>query len=408
MPLQGKKIVVAVTGSIAAYKAAHLTRLLVKEGAEVQIIMSTSALDFITPLTLSTLSKRPVYHRFHHSETGEWTNHVELGLWADLFLIAPISASTLAKIATGNSDNLLTATYLSARCPVMVAPAMDLDMYQHPSVQQNLRTIEGYGNIILAAESGELASGLSGQGRMMEPEHIVQHLKSYFQDTDIKKSFSGKTALVTAGPTQEAIDPVRYIGNHSSGKMGLAIALELAEKGAKVELILGPVSLALPTHPNIHITKVISAHQMYEAAAKLHQNTDLSVFAAAVADYAPAHPAKDKIKKAAEDFSISLKKNIDIAAKLGEVKKSHQVHIGFALETSNENQNALSKLERKNFDLVILNSMNDQGAGFKHDTNKVTIFHKDGKIHRTELMSKTDIAKEIVKSIEKIFSTEGQ
>ncbi|UCS95366.1 bifunctional phosphopantothenoylcysteine decarboxylase/phosphopantothenate--cysteine ligase CoaBC [Echinicola marina] len=403
MQLQGKRVLLAVTGSIAAYKAAHLTRLLVKEGAEVQIIMSTSALDFITPLTLSTLSKRPVYHQFHKNETGEWNNHVELGLWADLFIIAPLSASTLSKLAHGNSDNLLTATYLSARCPVMLAPAMDLDMYQHPSVRANLDTVEKHGNILLEAESGELASGLSGQGRMMEPEHILEKTIQLLKKS---KDFEGKKIMITAGPTQETIDPVRFIGNHSSGKMGIALAKNLANRGAKIELILGPSQITI-SHPNIKISPVTSTHDMYKAAQAVHPQMDICIFAAAVADYAPADPAKEKIKKNEENMSIILKKNVDIAASLGAVKKDGQIHIGFALETNHEEENAQTKLKKKNFDFIVLNSMNDAGAGFKHDTNKVTIFHQSGKKQVSDLLPKSAIAELIIDTLKKQLDTEN-
>ncbi|MDN3669722.1 bifunctional phosphopantothenoylcysteine decarboxylase/phosphopantothenate--cysteine ligase CoaBC [Echinicola jeungdonensis] len=398
MQLKGKRILLAVTGSIAAYKSAHLTRLLVKEGAEVQIIMSTSALDFITPLTLSTLSKRPVYQKFQIKDTGEWNNHVDLGLWADLFLIAPLSASTLSKMANGNSDNLLVATYLSARCPVMVAPAMDLDMYQHPAVKANLQTLRQYGNHILDAESGELASGLSGQGRMMEPENILEAIIQHFYS---KSDFKGKKVLITAGPTQEPIDPVRYIGNHSSGKMGLAIAEEMATRGAQVDLILGPSQVSTQ-HPNIRTIPVTHAQSMYEAAKERHNAADICIFAAAVADYTPALPAKEKMKKKADDMSIALKKNVDIAANLGQEKSSHQLHIGFALETQQEEENAKGKLAKKNFDMIILNSMNDQGAGFKHDTNKVTFYYPSGEKDVSELLPKKEIAALIASAIKKI------
>ena len=397
MQLLGKRILLGITGSIAAYKAAHLTRLLVKEGAEVQIIMSTSALDFITPLTLSTLSKKPVYHRFHKDDTGEWNNHVELGLWADLFIIAPLSASTLSKLAHGNSDNLLVATYLSARCPVMLAPAMDLDMYQHPAVTSNLYLVQTFGNILLDAESGELASGLSGQGRMMEPEHIVEKVISHFHTSSDLKD---QTALVTAGPTQEAIDPVRYIGNHSSGKMGVAIAENMANRGAKVTLVMGP-SHEKSHHPNITTVHVTSAQDMFEAAQKAHPHAKISVFAAAVADYAPAVQAQEKIKKSTDDLSILLKKNIDIAKTLGKEKSEDQYHVGFALETNQEEKHALAKLKEKNFDFIVLNSMQDKGAGFKHDTNKITIYHKSGKSDASPLLPKSAVAALIVDHIVK-------
>ncbi|MBD8487887.1 bifunctional phosphopantothenoylcysteine decarboxylase/phosphopantothenate--cysteine ligase CoaBC [Echinicola sp. CAU 1574] len=398
MELQGKRILLGVTGSIAAYKAAHLTRLLVKEGAEVQIIMSTSALGFITPLTLSTLSKRPVYHQFHKNETGEWNNHVELGLWADLFLIAPLSASSLSKLANGNSDNLLTATYLSARCPVMLAPAMDLDMYQHPSVKINLTKVQEYGNVILEAESGELASGLSGQGRMMEPENILDYVRKHFGTN--QNDFTGKKVLITAGPTQEAIDPVRFIGNHSSGKMGIALAENLAKRGASITLILGP-SQSKVNHPNIRTIPVTSAQEMFGESLSHHEVNDICIFAAAVADYAPMEPASEKIKKSDERMTITLKKNVDIAASLGERKASNQTHVGFALETQQEEENALAKLRKKNLDMIVLNSMRDRGSGFKHDTNKITIYLRTGEKVVSVLLPKTDIAKLIVDTLKK-------
>ncbi|HSJ66651.1 MAG TPA: bifunctional phosphopantothenoylcysteine decarboxylase/phosphopantothenate--cysteine ligase CoaBC [Anditalea sp.] len=398
MRLQGKKILLGVTGSIAAYKAAHLTRLLVKEGAEVQIIMSTSALDFITPLTLSTLSKKPVLEAFYDKKTGAWNNHVELGLWADLFLVAPISANTLSKFANGACDNLLSATYLSARCPVMIAPAMDLDMYQHPSVKKNLDTLRSFGNIILEAEDGELASGLSGQGRLMEPEHIMNEIFSFFSKI---KDFSGKQILITAGPTYEAIDPVRYIGNHSSGKMGIAIAYELADRGADVKLVLGPSQISV-NHPLIEVLNVSSAKEMYNKCQQLHTSSQVCIFAAAVADYTPETVSTEKIKKIDEDIVLKLKKNVDIAATLGKEKKDGQIHIGFALETQNEEINALSKLERKNFNMVVLNSMRDAGAGFQHDTNKVTFYFNDGKSQRLDLLPKKEVATQIVEAIKKM------
>ena len=400
MLLQGKRIILGVTGSIAAYKAAHLTRLLIKEGAEVQVIMTTSALDFITPLTLSTLSKKPVLHSSHDPQTGAWNNHVELGLWADLFLIAPLSANTLAKLATGYCDNLLTATYLSARCPVMVAPAMDLDMYLHPTVKHNLNKIQQYGNILLDAEDGELASGLSGQGRLMEPEQIMQNVAELFA---AGKALKGKRFLVTAGPTYEAIDPVRFIGNHSSGKMGVAIAEALADQGAEVNLIIGPSVLEV-RHPLVQTVRVTSAAEMYEEARSHHLQMDGCVFAAAVADYGPINASSEKIKKEAGKMTISLKRNIDIAKALGESKRTGQVHIGFALETNDEESNARLKLEKKNFDMIVLNSLNDQGAGFQHDTNKVTFFFKNGEKEVSGLLPKAEVASLLVQKIKKLLA----
>lgn len=398
MHLKGKRILLGVTGSIAAYKAAHLTRLLVKEGAEVQIIMSTSALDFITPLTLATLSKNPVYHVFFNAKTGSWTNHVELGLWADLFLIAPISANTLAKLANGLCDNLLAATYLSARCPVMIAPAMDLDMYQHPSVRENLKKIVSYGNIVLDAESGELASGLSGQGRLMEPENILDQVIAHFKSD---KSFVGKRVLITSGPTQEAIDPVRFISNHSSGKMGAAIADAFASSGAEVHVILG-YGAKKPKHQGVTIYPVKSANEMYMEAAKIHNKMDICVFAAAVSDYAPKDVASEKIKKEGDGMTLDLVKNIDIAYTLGMDKQFHQVHVGFALETENEVFHAKQKLKKKNFDLIVLNSMREKGAGFQLDTNKVSLFFEDGSSIQSEVKPKEEIAKLILEGIKKL------
>lgn len=398
MHLKGKRILLGVTGSIAAYKAAHLTRLLVKEGAEVQIIMSTSALDFITPLTLATLSKNPVYHDFFDAKSGAWTNHVDLGLWADLFLIAPISANTLGKLANGLCDNLLSATYLSARCPVMIAPAMDLDMYQHPSVLANLQKLSSYGNIILEAESGELASGLSGQGRLMEPENILDNVISHFNSDN---TFAAKKVLITSGPTLEAIDPVRFISNHSSGKMGAAIADAFALSGAEVHVILGH-GAKKPKHTGIKIYPVKSANEMYSVASEIHDKMDICIFAAAVADYAPREVAEEKIKKEGEDLTIELVKNVDIAYTLGKKKKYHQLHIGFALETENEVFHAKQKLKKKNFDMIVLNSMREKGAGFQLDTNKVSLFFEDGSSLQSDVMPKEKIAKLILEGIKKL------
>lgn len=398
MNLKGKRILLGVTGSIAAYKSALLTRLLIKSGAEVQIIMSASALDFITPLTLATLSKNPVLTEFSNQKTGEWINHVELGLWPDLFIVAPASANTIGKFANGLCDNLLSATYLSSRCPVMIAPAMDLDMYQHPSVLSNLKKLTSYGNIILEAESGELASGLSGQGRLMEPEHILLEVEKFFKKTH---DFSGKKVLVTLGPTQEAIDPVRFISNHSSGKMGFAIAKAFQKRGADVYVVAGPVSIFLKDQ-GFHLNQVSSAKEMYETSKGLHSHMDICVFAAAVADYAPENVAKEKIKKEDSELSLRMVKNVDIALELGKLKKANQIHVGFALETENEESNAKAKLEKKNFDLVVLNSAKEEGAGFKLDTNRVKIFHRKGMMTQSELLPKSEIAELILEEVKKV------
>lgn len=395
MSLKGKRILLGVTGSIAAYKSAFLTRLLVKAGAEVQIIMSTSAFDFITPLTLATLSKRPVLSQFQKDETGIWNNHVELGLWADLFLVAPISANTLAKFANGICDNLLSATYLSARCPVIIAPAMDLDMYQHPSVRGNLKRLSSFGNLILEAETGELASGLSGQGRMMEPERILAKLEDFFSKT---QDFKGKKVLITLGPTQEALDPVRFISNHSSGKMGFSLAEAFRERGGEVFVVSGPISLNV-NKDSFHWNDVRSANEMYEVAKFLHSKMDICVFTAAVVDYAPAEIADEKIKKSDSEMSIQLIRNVDIAYSLGVDKKPNQIHVGFALETQNESENAQAKLIKKNFDLIVLNSMKEAGAGFQLDTNKVHVFHRSGPSVQSEVAPKSQIANLILDQI---------
>lgn len=395
MSLEGKRILIGVTGSIAAYKTAILTRLLIKSGAEVQLVATTSALDFITPLTLATLSKRPVLSAFFEKSSGQWYNHVELGLWADLFLVAPLSANTLSKFAQGACDNLLTATYLSCRCPVMLAPAMDLDMYQHPSVRANLEKVASFGNLVLDAETGELASGLSGQGRMMEPEHILEQVLHFFNS---KKEFSGKKVLITLGPTQEALDPVRFLSNHSSGKMGFALAQAFQAMGASVHLVAGPVSLKLEGH-GFQVQRVTTASEMYAAAKDLHGQMDVVVFAAAVADFRPESSANQKIKKQGEELPLRLIPNVDIAYELGKVKKEGQIHVGFALETEQEEAHAKAKLVRKNFDLVVLNSALEEGVGFKHDTNRVRIFHKNGESVQTALLPKLDIAGVIVEEV---------
>lgn len=412
MMLAGKKILLGVTGSIAAYKAAVLTRLLIKAQADVRIILTEAAAQFITPLTLGTLSKNPVLTSFVKNETGEWNNHVELGLWADAMVIAPASANTLAKCANGLCDNLLTATYLSAKCPVFFAPAMDLDMFRHPATQANLTKLQSFGNHIIPVEHGELASGLVGEGRLAEPEHIVAFLENFgFQVSEGGFSMgipgntqtppaglSGKKVLITAGPTYEHLDPVRFIGNHSTGKMGFAIAESMARHGAEVELVTGPTHLQT-SNPRIHVTRVMSAQQMYEAARQHFSQSDITVLAAAVADYRPAEVADQKIKKKEETFTLSLVKNVDIAATLGQQKQPHQIMVGFALETENELANARQKLQKKNLDMIILNSLNDKGAGFGHDTNKISVIQKDGALQSFELKSKQEVAEDIVQLI---------
>lgn len=399
--LHGKKILLGVTGSIAAYKSAVLVRLLMKSGAEVKVIMTTSAKDFITPVTLSTLSKNPVLTDFIKDDTGQWNNHVELGLWADAFLIAPASANTLAKMANGICDNLLLAVYLSARCPVMVAPAMDLDMLQHPSTKSNFEKLIGYGNRIIDPTYGELASGLVGKGRMAEPEELHDYLISFFTSD---KPLLGKMALVTAGPTYESIDPVRFIGNHSTGKMGYAIAESLANKGATVNLVSGPVSVHT-NHPDITVKRVKSSEEMYTACIELFPKTDIAVLAAAVADYKPKDVADQKIKKKEDSLTLELVKTHDIAASLGKLKKDYQVIVGFALETQNEKANAIKKIESKNFDYIVLNSLNDDGAGFGHDTNKISIIDRSQQVREFELKSKKELANDIVSVLlEKIYA----
>lgn len=394
--LEGKKVILGVCGSIAAYKSAHLVRLLIKAGAQVRVIMTDAAKEFITPLTLGTVSKQAVHSQFKKSgDSGEWVNHVELGLWGDVLLIAPASANTLGKLANGLCDNLLTAVYLSARCPVIVAPAMDLDMYQHPAVQENIQRLVRFGNQIIEAEHGELASGLIGNGRMAEPEHIIDFLNGHFS---ISGELSGKEVIVTAGPTYEAIDPVRFIGNHSSGKMGVALAEELAKQGAKVNLIAGPGNYVL-TNNQVKLSKVFSADEMYEATDALFGTTDIAIFAAAVADYKPSMPSDQKIKKSGDTMDIQLVKNKDIASGMGKKKKPGQFTVGFALETENEIINAQKKLQNKNLDMIVLNSLNDNGAGFAHDTNKITIFNKNNDVNEFPLKSKVEVAKDIVESI---------
>ncbi|MCL4163343.1 UNVERIFIED_CONTAM: hypothetical protein GTU68_062144 [Idotea baltica] len=388
--LEGKKIILSITGSIAAYKSASLTRLLIKAGAEVQVIMTPSATSFITPLTLGTLSKHPVHTSV--SDGDSWDNHVELGLWADVMLIAPCTATTLGKMANGIADTMVVATYLSAKCPIHIAPAMDLDMWIHPSTKNNLEKLTSFGNHIIPVGHGELASGLHGDGRMAEPEDIVSHLRNHFSKKEILK---GRKIMITAGPTYEAIDPVRFIGNRSTGKMGIALARACADLGAEVDLILGPTAQII-NHKSVTVHKVTSALQMFEESVRLFPTMDAGIMAAAVADFTPKSVADQKIKKGDDDLSINLQRTKDIAANLGKSKRADQMLIGFALETNNEEANASRKLQKKNFDFIVLNSLNDKGAGFGHDTNKVRIIAKDGHDQVFNLKSKTDVAYDII------------
>ena len=396
MILDGKNILICISGGIAAYKINFLIRDLIKKGAEVQILTTPSAENFVSKLTLSTLSKNPVFSDFY-SENGTWNNHVEFALWADLILIAPCTANTLAKMIHGICDNLVIATYMSAKCPVFIVPAMDLDMYQHPSTQQNLEIAEDFGHFIIPAETGELASGLVGQGRMAEPETITKKIEEFFTKETHEKTLLGKTVLITAGPTYEAIDPVRFIGNHSSGKMGFSIAEEAANRGAKVILISGPSS-EKTHHQNIEIHRVTSAKEMFEEVFKHYENADIAIASAAVADYAPKEIAKEKIKKNDESLTIELIKNPDILKTMGE-RKSHQFLVGFALETQNEEENAKGKLKKKNLDMIVLNSLRDEGAGFKNDTNKIKIFTKT-ESQEFHLKSKNEVANDILNFVE--------
>ena len=398
--LRNKNIIIGVSGSIAAYKSAFLIRLLIKAGANVKVIMTPASLDFITPLTLSTLSKNPVLVNFAKDNSGEWNNHVEFGIWADAIVIAPASANTIAKMAGGICDNLLLATYLSSRCKVYIAPAMDLDMYKHPATTANLNRLKSFGNIIINPENGELASGLVGEGRMAEPETIVSFLENEFS---AKLPFSKKKVLVTAGPTYEAIDPVRFIGNHSSGKMGFAIAEEFAKQGADVTLVCGPTNL-VTTNKNIKRIDITSAEELYVASTKVFASCDIAVLSAAVADYKPTVTANQKIKKTANSKTIDLIPTKDTLAELGRLKKSNQLLIGFALETENELENAKAKIKKKNLDLIVLNSLNDKGAGFKNETNKISIINKHNKTLNFELKNKSEVAKDIIAEILKLKS----
>ncbi|RWW98877.1 bifunctional phosphopantothenoylcysteine decarboxylase/phosphopantothenate--cysteine ligase CoaBC [Flavobacterium cerinum] len=399
--LSGKKILLGISGGIAAYKTASLVRLFIKAGAHVQVIMTPASKDFVTPLTLSTLSKNPVHSSFYNEEdeNAVWNNHVDLALWADLFLIAPATANTLSKMVSGNSDNLLLATYLSAKCPVYFAPAMDLDMYKHPSTLASFKALASYGNIMIPAESGELASGLSGEGRMAEPENIIAFLEA---DLESKLPLRGKKILVTAGPTYEPIDPVRFIGNHSSGKMGFDIALAAANEGAEVILVAGPTHLKLG-HPSVKVVNVTSSEEMYNACHEYFDGVDAAIAAAAVADYRPKIVASQKIKKNDSTFSLELEKTKDILFSLGQIKKQ-QFLIGFALETENEIENAKLKIQKKNLDLIVLNSLNDEGAGFGKPTNKVTFIDKDFNLEPLELKTKEEVAKDIINKIKSHYN----
>jgi phosphopantothenoylcysteine decarboxylase / phosphopantothenate---cysteine ligase len=394
--LNGKKILLGVSGGIAAYKTASLVRLFIKAGAHVQVIMTPASKDFVTPLTLSTLSKNPVHSSFFNEDDQDavWNNHVDLALWADLMLIAPATANTLSKMVTGNSDNLLIATYLSAKCTVYFAPAMDLDMYKHPSTLSSFAALKQFGNLMIPAEKGELASGLSGEGRMAEPENIIAFLEA---DLESKLPLKGKKILITAGPTYEAIDPVRFIGNHSSGKMGFDIANAAANLGASVILVSGPTHLKVE-NSSIEIINVVSAQEMYDACHLHFSDADVAIAAAAVADYKPKVIAVQKIKKAADEFSIELEKTKDILSSLGKIKKN-QFLIGFALETENEIENAKLKIQKKNLDLIVLNSLQDKGAGFQQPTNKVTFIDREFKIEPMDLKSKESVAVDILNKV---------
>lgn len=394
MELAGKRIILGVTGSIAAYKAVYLLRLLQKEGADVQVIMTPSAKEFVGPVTFSALSGKPVHSDFFSSEGGEWNSHVEMGISADLMLIAPITAATLGKMAHGVADNLLVTTFISARCPVILAPAMDMDMYEHPSTRANLEILSGYGSIIIEPGKGELASGLEGRGRMEEPEEIVRFI-SELEVNPPKKKLLNKEVLVTAGPTHESIDPVRFIGNRSSGRMGFAIAEAFAMAGAEVNLVSGPVDIET-NMDRIRVHKVTSAGEMYEACEHLIDRMDIAVFNAAVSDFTPVEVSSQKVKRGSSEWTIRLKPTMDIAAEMGKKKRAGQLLVGFALETDNELVNAGAKLNRKNLDLIVLNSLRDEGSGFGKDTNKVTMIDRSGKQYEYELKPKRQVAADLV------------
>lgn len=402
--LKGKKILIGITGGIAAYKIPFLIRLLKKEGAEVQILLTPFAKEFVTPLTLSTLSENPVLWEFHKRDDGSWFSHVNLGLWADLFIVAPLTANTMGKMVTGIADNLLLTTILSSRCPIIFAPAMDLDMYHHPSTQANIKKLQSYGYQLIEPTEGELASGLKGMGRLEEPEMILDIIKEHF---DKKKTLNGKKVLVTAGPTHEPIDPVRFIGNHSSGKMGIAIAEVLANEGAEVDLVLGPTS-EKTNNPYIKTYNVTTAQEMFNKCTELFHTKDIAILSAAVADFTPSEIADHKIKKEQGLNSIKLKQTKDILASLGQEKSENQLLVGFALETDNEEINAIKKIKSKNLDLIVLNSLRDKGAGFGHSTNKVSILDNKGNKTEFPLKEKTEVAKDIVAYIVKVMEQKNK
>ena len=393
--LKGKKVLLGVTASIAAYKTAELVRLFKKAGASVKVIQTEASLHFVTPLTLATLSENPVLSQMIDTDSGEWNSHVDLGLWADFMVMAPLTANTMAKMTTGECDNLLLATYLSAKCPVYFAPAMDLDMYKHPSTLYNIEKLQSFGNILIPSGFGELASGLVGEGRMAEPSEIIAHI---IADLSKDLPLSNKEVLITAGPTYEAIDPIRFIGNRSSGKMGIALALECANNGAKVNLVLGPSHIVVK-HSNISVSKVESASEMFKMVNSYFKSSDIAIFAAAVADYTPSIVAKNKIKKSDEKLTISLLKTTDILSEMALKKTVKQFVVGFALETENELENAKEKLKSKNLDMIVLNSLNNKGAGFEHNTNKITIIDKQNNIFDFELKDKSEVAKDIIAKI---------
>jgi phosphopantothenoylcysteine decarboxylase/phosphopantothenate--cysteine ligase len=404
--LNGKKILVAVCGSIAAYKTAYLIRLLVKQGADVRVIMTPAAKEFISPLTLATLSKHECYIDYTNTAKTNWNNHVDLALWADVMLVAPASASTISKMANGICDNLLMGAYLSMRNPVLLAPAMDEDMWKHSSTRSNLQKLKSFGNAVIPVNSGELASGLHGEGRMAEPGQIMACLEEFFYtrllDTnELHSKLAGRRVLITAGPTYEALDPIRFLGNHSSGKMGIALAEKAYRLGAHVKLVLGPSKLSPLS--GIDVTRVFSANEMYAACKKNFANADVCIFAAAVADFTPKTVSRQKIKKTDKEFTLTLKKNIDIAEEFGKVKQKGLLSIGFALETNDELKHAREKLKKKNFDLVVLNSLNEKGAGFQFNTNKITIVNRNNKILKFELKKKEEVAQDILASIENLL-----